>query len=683
MAKRDSMKKAPGDASGDVIDLLATWGATALPGMADLLAVLSEFGRADTRALVGTILETPGLALPGELQQEAALLVSAAAGDMPPDVETRLNAMVPRLEEAVRASVGAQRNTLRDELRSWGRLLGPAEFDPVLAKIWRHENAEELADYVSAARDLEAARALLGKARWRIDDDLRRTLEEMARSGLDAEVESLVRGALDGGDPQRIRAARRELAVLRRGSDKAREADGLDAARPRLAELWGRARKILDDPSATPDESARELLRLAIERADPLTRADGDGVRPADESLLQRIALWERALAQTLEGLADAPGGRGPDRSALAEKLGEEIRSELGEDGDNGELAAARRRLEEAVAKGGRPFVDALAVAAGALGERRERRRQRFETAAADLRNGARDLSANLERLASALPTERVVAARLLLERAEEATTLGNQEDVKSLVAEVRDEIEELHRLSDLSQKHQQSRVAGERKRLRSEANHLLRIARGRKARRINALVEQIDKASPKTLKEYSRELGALAAPLANAVRLEAAKALRRVESRSKSSDERIERLREAFDRDDLPAMAELGTELRKELVRSKMPIRIAAAAIGVALIVGLVWGTQWIRNRPHAYRLELSGDDPQTVTITLVRDGTVVGDALESRPGQPTTVRLKPGSYQVFVNERYTGRVIHAPDPPFEVTDIPVPPPPTLGATP
>jgi hypothetical protein len=393
--------------------------------------------------------------------------------------------------------------------------------------------------------------------------------------------------------------------------------------------------------------------------------------------------VWERTLAQTLEGLEEASGRPRPDRSALAETLADEIRLELREDGDDGQLAAAGQRLAEAASEGGRPFIEAFSVATGALGACRERRRQRFEAIAADLRSGSRDLSADLRRLASVLPTDRVVASRLLLERAEEATAFGSPEDVESLLPKVRDEIEDLNRLSELSQRHQQSRVAGERKRLRSEANHLLRIARGRKSRRIHSLVERIDEADPKTLKEYSRDLGALAAPLANSVRLETARVLRQVDARSKDADERIERLREAFDQDDLPAMAELGKELRGELVRSKMPIRIAAGAISIVLIVGLFWASQWIRNRPHAYQLELAGDDPQAVTITLVRDGTVVGDTLECRPGQPTTVRLKPGSYQVFVNERYTGRVIHAPDPPFEVIDIPVLPPLTAGVTP
>lgn len=677
------MNRALGDASRDVIDLLATWGATARPGMADLLAVLADFGRADTRALVRAVLETPGLALPGDLQQEAALLVSGSEGDASSDAEARLHAMVPRVEEAVRASVGSQRNTIRDELRSWGRLLDAAELDPVLAKIWSHETAAELADYLSAARGLEEARALLAKARWRIDDELRRTLEEMVGAGLDGEVVSFVRAALDNGDPQQLLAARHELAVLTHGSDKAREADGLDAARPRLAELCERARKIVDDPTAAPDGSSRELLRLAIERADPLTQTDEGGDRPRDESLLQRIAVWERALAQILESLAEASGRPGPDRSTLAEQLADEIRSEVREDGDDEQLTAAGQRLEEAAAEGGRPFVEAYSIAAGVLGARRERRRQRFETAAAELRNGARDLSADLQRLASVLPTDRVVAARLLLERAEEATTFGSSEDVDGLIAKVRDEIEELNRLSELSQQHQQSRVAGERKRLRSEANHLLRLARGRKGRRIQSLVERIDKADPKTLREYSRDLGALSVPLANAVRLETARVLRQAESRRKDSDERIERLREAFDQDDLPTMADLGGELRREQVRSKLPIRIAAAAAGIVVIVGLIWASQWFGDRPHAYQLELAGEGPQAVTITLVRDGTVVGDALESRPGQSTTVRLKPGSYQVFVNERYTGRVIHAPDPPFEVTDIPVLPPLTAGVTP
>jgi hypothetical protein len=676
------MKNAPRDAAGEVIDLLVTWGATARSGTADLLAVLSEVGRADGRALVRTILETPGLTLPGDLQQEAAALASGESVGGAAETESRAEALLPRLEEAVRAGVVAQRNAIREELRSWGQLLDRGELDRILAEIWSHETAEELTDFVSAARRLEQARGLLGKARWRIDDELRRKLEATASTARDPDVVTRVREALDSGDPRRVRSARLEMAGWTDAREEAREAEDLDAARRHLAELCDRARGIVEDPSAAPDETVRDLLRLAIERAAPLSSGEqADARSDGYPSLLQRIAVWAQALERIVEGLAEAAARPGPAPSDLAQRVAEGIRAASREgDDEDGALAAAGESLAFAAAQGGRPFLEAFAAAAEALAERREQRRRRFETASAELRNAARELEADLERLAPVLATDRVVRARLLVERADEAMALGEPEDVEALAPEVRTEIDALRELSELSRRHQQSRLAGERKRLRSEAHQLARIAGGRSAKRVESLVERIDQADTKTLKRCSRELDALEVTLANRVRLRAARLLRRV---GETDDERIGRLRSAFDEDDLPSMAELGAQLGAERARSRLPLRIGVSAMAVVLVVAVVWVAYWLRNRPHSYRLELAGDGAGTATILLVRDGTAVAESFESRPGEAVAVRLAPGSYRVFVNERYTGRVIHAPDPPFEVTDIPVLPPLTAEVSP
>ena len=172
-----------------VVELLLTWGAAAQPDLADLLDVLASFGRADPRTLVRTILETPGLALPAELQLEFARMADPDQGD-----PQALADALPRLAGAVASSVAAQRNTVRDEFGAWASLLQAEELDGVLAKIWSHEAAVELADYAAAGRELEEARGLLGKARWRIESELRDKIEN-EDGNVDAALAARVRQA--------------------------------------------------------------------------------------------------------------------------------------------------------------------------------------------------------------------------------------------------------------------------------------------------------------------------------------------------------------------------------------------------------------------------------------------------------------------------------------------------------
>jgi hypothetical protein len=128
--------------------------------------------------------------------------------------------------------------------------------------------------------------------------------------------------------------------------------------------------------------------------------------------------------------------------------------------------------------------------------------------------------------------------------------------------------------------------------------------------------------------------------------------------------------------------MAELGGAMRQELRRSRLPLRIALAVVGLVLVIGAVFVWRWLPNRALPYSLEVAAPDAQAVVFTLVRDGSVV-ERVESRPGGATTVDLAPGTYEVFVNDRYTGRVIRVPEDPRAVTAIPVPLPPATGAEP
>ena len=360
----------------------------------------------------------------------------------------------------------------------------------------------------------------------------------------------------------------------------------------------------------------------------------------------------------------------GPGAAQQAQELAAEIRIEIERADDEGKLKQTEARLTEAAGSGGRELIEALIDAAQDLGAHRAQRRHAMEGAAADLRAAAGRLSEALEQLAALLPTERVVGCRVHLESVEETATCGNPEDAQTLLAEIRKETDEIRRIAELSREYRKSRSSAEIKRLTTEAENLLRAAEGSTARRIRSVVEKLDDADSKSLRALARELKTLSARVGNAVRLETAQVLQR--SKGKDSDETNDTLRKAFEKDDLSTMAELAGPQARRLGRSKMIMRGAFGVVATLLVAGTVFVLNWLPNRPVSYVLEVA-DPAAQVTFTLVRDGGVV-ERVDARSGQPTPVDLAPGSYEIFVNDRYTGRVIHVPDDPRTVSGIPVP---------
>ncbi len=63
---------------GAVVDLLATWGATALPGMADLLEVLAAFRQRGSANVIQQLLDAPGGVLDGALRSKLQGLADAS-----------------------------------------------------------------------------------------------------------------------------------------------------------------------------------------------------------------------------------------------------------------------------------------------------------------------------------------------------------------------------------------------------------------------------------------------------------------------------------------------------------------------------------------------------------------------------------------------------------------------------
>jgi len=409
----------------------------------------------------------------------------------------------------------------------------------------------------------------------------------------------------------------------------------------------------------------RELLAVALERTEALAGAVESG-----KSMLEQLTLWEQALGGLLQSAAEAPSGR----AALGEALSAELRSEVDRKPEAGDLGSALENLVAATPAGGRAFVDAFARACAALNAHRAQTRAGLESAGAELRNAARKLEAELQRVAGDLSTERVVASRVLLERVEETIAGGDPSAVESLISVVQEQLDRVGEMTEIGQQHRRSHVAAERKRLRSEAQQLLRVEGRGHGRRVRALVERIDRADGKALERLAEDLAGVSRRVGNSVRLRTARVLDRFKKRG-VNDGTVEELRAALDSDDLEVMAKLGGEKHRELLRVGRSRRILVGAAAVAIAAGVSYVMISRAKRAFPYELTLADSDIPC-RLWFVQDGNVDHD-LDCSTGR-ASVSLRRGSYEVFVNRRYTGRVIRVPGASEQdLRDIPVLPAP------
>jgi hypothetical protein len=177
------------------------------------------------------------------------------------------------------------------------------------------------------------------------------------------------------------------------------------------------------------------------------------------------------------------------------------------------------------------------------------------------------------------------------------------------------------------------------------------------------------------------------------AIRLDAAKSLRAGERRVRKAGEGtaarrpeamrnlarcVEELSAAMQKDDLATLrgcaGEVCSALRTVAPLSRPWFRVTLAAMVAAALAGglAYWSGQ--RNRPQAYTLKLDGRPQQPVSVWLVRDGRIVERTEYAEEEERVTFNLRPGRYEVFVDRRYTGRVIQVPGD-REVSGIPCPP--------
>ena len=132
------------------------------------------------------------------------------------------------------------------------------------------------------------------------------------------------------------------------------------------------------------------------------------------------------------------------------------------------------------------------------------------------------------------------------------------------------------------------------------------------------------------------------------------------------------------MDKGDLAALrqrtAELRSSLRAVAPGSRPWVKMALAAAALGVLAGVPATLRYLWNRPQTCLVKLEAPPPRPVRVWVVRDGRIVGDEEYGATDDGLRFRLPPGRYEVFVNERYTGRVIRIPGE-TEVTGVPLPP--------
>jgi len=230
------------------------------------------------------------------------------------------------------------------------------------------------------------------------------------------------------------------------------------------------------------------------------------------------------------------------------------------------------------------------------------------------------------------------------------------------------------------------SRTEAGRARVREEAERLMDLAPAPARRKLEGLVQAAGKAEAAELGKLGTRARELNRAIERGVRREAVLVLRAAAGREKrgklgaAAGERVGRLRGALEKDDLEAAARLSDELAAEAGRPSRlrgPLAWGLGAAGLLLLVaaGLL-GWHFLGDRPQAYVLKLdqAASVPAEVTVTLYSEGRPV-DERRYDPAEGVTFRLRPGRYEVMVNDRYTGRVVRVPADPSPVEGIPVPP--------
>jgi len=564
-----------------LVELLATWELTSLPGVPGMFSVMSRFRGLDELAMLGRVADSPGIALvPGLRDQVRGVLKKARQPiSVEPEFRQEVSDVVGKTSDALASYAREQRGTLQRDLLDCAARLPQDDRERVFQRLWEGSGA-------GAGSRLDQVRAI---------DEAREMLDRLKKS------------LADGAD---------------RSDGPGREADDPTA----IAE----ARAALEASMA----KGEQLLKKAAQ-APPVTTDLFRTVLADAKTTLQKEKLTLKTLAEQTETLEILIAGVG----------------------DAGFAAA--------FAAPGRKGADDGARQAGKAGEK--------------LRREVASSAEELTRLAESLPTSQLVRFRTRLAEAEAAAYAEDGAAMKRWLDELRRDGEEMVKLADRQKRFEEDRNAAEAERLAGEIESLEAVARGGDAKKLASLRADLGQKGKRAA--VARSLPAVAARIANNERLALATQYRRAGKCSEKARGRMQAELDAAGTalagDDLVAVAEasdgLGAALGKIAPWGGPRGKIVAAVAFVLILAGAVVGIRSMHggDATASFQFEVA-EGVGDVKFVLVRGGEIYVE--RSISGGSVDLSLPAGRFEVFVNDRYTGRVVRMPQDAGSIEPIEVP---------
>ena len=674
------------DKSAEIIELIVTWGASARLASAEILEAVSAY----RKHVLGVL---NFLSLHGRefLPEDLVRDIDRAASD--PEASQQ-EAIHSRALESLRTVLAQRRDSLVSELGPWAILMDLERMSRLRRLVWHTERAADLHDLVASLSSLKGAQALIEEARASVTAEVRGLADRVPAGSVAGELGELVHRSLQSGDPQGLARSRQALLDIESEKDRSTLDGRYRETRSRIAALCVRA----VDEARGPDTDAltSKLLVSANEKVGILLEKAGTAPTVRElQTFLPILTAWE----ETLQGLLSRRSDPTRATSAHLHEIAQSLRSEavrltdrLHETGRGAETDS-QARLEEAVeelasaADAPEPaFQHAFDRAVTLIREIRHGFDTRAAETALGLRSLAGDLTLFLEEAADHLPTARVVRARLWLEQADGIVAGGDIASTGSLAAVLTEELAELRRLDDLAKRRKRGRVEREREYLQSEIDRYLGVATGRPTNRLKALSDHAARGEAKELSAIGEEVQRLGRSLEQGVRTRACKAQRAAERwleraggtpRSGDLESSLQALRAATAKDDLASLRQAGQDVVSSLRSASMvhrpAFRFALGGLGLAGIVAAYLLMTSASDRPRTYQLRLAGPPATPARIELFGDGRLHGPKIYNGDAA-VAFDLRPGDYEIFVNERYTGMVIHVPADDSDVEGIPLP---------
>lgn len=635
----------------ELVELLASWGATADPTVAALFDALERrsgagiASRVDALLARADVLPDPDARATLEWIREAC--AAGRAGER--EVRARFLATAEKARADLDRALESRRAALRASMEPWIGSLGPRRAEPVLEALWAGAGQGEIEDRFAALDALGDAERRFAQARKELAVELGRVEKTEANA---AALERASR-ALDADDPEEFARARAALQKeLDRAELRSRRRE-LDAARDEVDAARGRLERAAAATATAPAEAA--AIRALLEATADLPRPGDD----APETALDAALRTARAARAECDDLAEALAAGRPDRAPLRARLADALRARVADAPDPaaaGFYAGARAALEAAASD-------------------RARAEKDFAARAGDLSAKATELERALQDAAGEASAETLATGATALQDARATLAARDASGIDAAVAGAVAALDAIDASAEETRRRRKDRRAAQREAGRE------RVARLRDAAPPNArrTLESIESRLDDDPQEALRALDRLEARVGGGLRGEALQLAARADAAGDAAA--AARLRDGLAGDDLPGLAReveraRGSAFQKKH-RTRRLLRVAAAA---ALFVVLAVAIALIRTAgpgTKSYTLRFAGPetgDALAGSVALYRDGALFAET-PFVPGTPVEVRLPDGRFEIYVNDRYTGRAIRVPGDAERVDDIPIPP--------